>query len=203
MDGALERVHCVCAWYYEISDQLTGGDLMFDTLARKSVDYYDMTKIKSNDKLDEVEPVSLWKLCNYKVEKVQIKENDIVIWNQKTILHCVSTIHAKNIGKGHSQKCRTKLKSKNHHYRRGFLNVRKLDCQLLIFVVFASKFIFSNVIMIGRIIMQLHAHVICAHFHHKIFKMICYIALIIFYTYQNVYPIVLIFFDSNHMCHVI
>ena len=29
MDGASERVHCVCAWYYDISDQLTGGDLMF------------------------------------------------------------------------------------------------------------------------------------------------------------------------------
>ena len=55
---------------------------------------------------------------------------------------------------------------------------RKLYCQVLIFVVFASKFIFLKVI--SRIIMQLQAHVICKHFHHKILKMICYIALINF-----------------------
>ena len=126
-DGALERVKCVCVWYYHIDKEMTGGELVFRTMTRNSFDII-TTESTFDLKPDIIESKTVTRGFFENDENNEyyfsIKQNDMVIWNQHDIIHCVGNI---SIGTNKNLSKEAILKQPKKVYTRAFLNMFVID----------------------------------------------------------------------------
>ena len=125
MDGALERVKCVCVWYYKIDQGMNGGELFFRPLDKEE------EKITITTTVDGTMPQKFtsqvhvqWLYSKDDCDFVPVKENDIVIWDQDHIVHCVNSI---SIGDNRKLSKEQIQLQQIRTYKRGFLNFFIID----------------------------------------------------------------------------
>lgn len=156
LDGAVERVQCICTWYYKVDQSLAGGELHFDA------SYIDYGMGSSNYCLQTKTPQDLAKYDNglynedtddrdhdqddklptllkqqveaeedddepsnaYKYMKLDINENDVIIWDQTGLVHRVANLY---VGES-KNKTKQQLSLENSTIAmRGFLNFFIVD----------------------------------------------------------------------------
>ena len=126
-DGALERVKCICVWYYQIDKEMTGGELIFRTMTGDNFDI-STTESTFDLKSDVIESKTVTHSFNdnhrHNEYYLSIKQNDMVIWNQYDIIHCVGDI---SIGMNKNLSKEAILKQPKKMYTRAFLNIFVID----------------------------------------------------------------------------
>lgn len=127
-DGALERVKCVCVYYYHIDEGMTGGELAFRPMAYG--ERLDVVTTQSTNDLNEDIVDSKTKTYTIRENdedaqvEINVKQNDIFIWNQYDLIHRVCDI---SIGKNKRLSKTRILKQPKKVYHRGFLNFFIVD----------------------------------------------------------------------------